>query len=78
METTRNESATITDQDQQVLYALSEAAEPVGGKQVSGATGLDDKTVTRSIKTLKDRGYVESPARTKYTITDEGKKALVY
>ncbi|HHI02506.1 MAG TPA: ArsR family transcriptional regulator [candidate division Zixibacteria bacterium] len=65
--------AKIDADSKKVLSALVEIAAPASNKQISEAAGLDSKIVTKQIKSLKDQGFVNSPARCKYAITDEGK-----
>lgn len=66
----------LTDEQKQVLSALATNAEPCGTKNIATATGLESKQVSCRITALKNKGYVASPARCKYEITEEGRKAL--
>jgi predicted transcriptional regulator len=66
----------LTEEQKQVLNALATSAEPCGSKDIAAATDLESKQVSCRITALKKKGYVASPARCKYEITDEGKKAL--
>lgn len=59
-----------------VLKALSESEEPMGSKDIAEKTGLDSKTVSSKITSMKKLGLVESPTRCKYSATDEGKQSL--
>jgi len=63
----------LTDEHKAILKALKETTEPVGSKDIALIVNLDSKTVSARIKTLKSKGYVESPARCKYAITEDGK-----
>ena len=69
-------SGTITDAQRQVLQALADSDDPCANKDIAAATGLEGKQVSCRITALKKKGFVESPARCKYEITAEGKKAL--
>ena len=66
----------LTAEQKQVLEALSKSKEPCGSKDLAVATGLESKQVSCRITALKNKGYVASPARCKYEITADGKKAL--
>lgn len=61
----------------QVLEALARSMEACGSKDLAAATGLESKQVSCQITALKNKGFVSSPARCKYEITDEGKNQLV-
>lgn len=59
-----------------ILMFLSGMSVPCGAKDIAAATGIDGKSVSNHLKTLKTKGYIGSPARCKYEITTEGKAAL--
>lgn len=59
-----------------VLGALAKGEGPMTNKQIAGASGLESKEVSAVVKSLKDLGLVDSPARCKYGITDAGKKQV--
>lgn len=67
----------LDSKDMLILKSLAEMNDPAGGKELAEVTGLDQKLVTKKIKTLKEGGLVDSPARCKYAVTSEG-KAIVY
>ena len=69
-------SQKLSDTQRQVLQALAKSAGACGSKELAGATGLEAKQISCQITALKNKGYVDSPARCKYTITDQGKEAL--
>ncbi len=66
----------LNDDQKKVLKAFGSMSEPVGGKAITEATGIDSKDVTKHVKKLKDAGFIESPVRCKYSITDQGKKEI--
>ncbi|MDW7771400.1 MAG: transcriptional repressor [Desulfobulbaceae bacterium] len=66
----------VTDDQRKVLTALANAGNPCGTKDISAATSLEPKQVSAQITLLKKKGYVDSPARCKYAITNEGKNIL--
>ncbi len=69
-------TGTLSDKQREVLDALSKCNEPCGSKDIAASTSLEPKQVSCQITALKKKGYVASPARCKYEITEEGKKAL--
>lgn len=66
----------LTEEQKNVLTAMAKCDGPCGSKDIAAATGLEPKQVSCRITALKKKGYVESPVRCKYSITDEGKKAV--
>ncbi len=66
----------LTEEQKSVLNAMANCDEPCGSKDIAAATGLEPKQVSCRITALKKKGYVDSPVRCKYSITDEGKHAL--
>lgn len=68
--------ASLSDTQRQVLEALAHSKEACGSKELAAATGLESKQVSCQITALKNKGYVSSPARCKYAITEQGKTAL--
>ncbi len=68
---------TLSDKARQVLEAMADCKGACASKDIAAATGLETKQVSCQITALKKKGYVASPVRCKYEISDEGKKALV-
>lgn len=66
----------LSDAQRRVLDALAKSQEPCGSKELAAATGLEAKQISSQITALKNKGYVASPVRCKYSITDEGKSVL--
>ncbi len=66
----------LTDEQKKVLEAIANSDEPLSTKEIAGATGLTSNQVSCRIRSLKSKGYVESPARCKYAVTTDGKAAL--
>jgi predicted transcriptional regulator len=66
----------LTEEQKQVLQAISKSKEPCGSKDIAAETGLESKQVSCRITALKKKGYVASPVRCKYEVTAEGQKAL--
>ncbi len=69
-------SKELSSEDKQVLEALVKSGGPCGNKDIVEATGLDKKIVSKQVTALKKKGLVDSPARCKYGITEEGQTAL--
>ncbi|MEA3546369.1 MAG: hypothetical protein U9R66_01805 [Thermodesulfobacteriota bacterium] len=69
-------SGALSDKQREVLEAFSKCDAACGGKDIAGVTSLEAKQVSCQITALKKKGYVASPVRCKYEITDEGKNAL--
>jgi predicted transcriptional regulator len=59
-----------------ILKALDKMSSPVGGKEIAEASGVDATEVNNHITKLKKLGFVDSPVRCKYCITDIGKKEI--
>jgi len=66
----------LSDTQRQVLKALGNSPEACGSKELAAATGLEAKQISCQITALKNKGYVSSPARCKYEITEQGKSLL--
>jgi len=66
----------LTDQQKKLLQALNSLGKPAGGKELSAASGIDEKTVAKEIGKMKTQGFVDTPIRCKYGVTAEGKKQL--
>ncbi len=70
------EPSGVSDEQRKVLNALASSNEGRGTKDISAATSLEAKQVSAQITALKKKGYVASPVRCKYEITQEGQKAI--
>ena len=66
----------LSDAQRQVLEALNKSPEPCGSKEIAAATGLESKQISCQLTALKNKGFVASPVRCKYEITEEGKGQL--
>ena len=69
-------NTTLSEQQRAVLSALAGTEEPCGSKEIAAVTGLESKQISCQITALKNKGYVDSPVRCKYQITEQGKTAL--
>ncbi len=67
---------TINDQQQQILKTLAQSAAACGSKDIAAAVKLEPKQISSHLTALKKKGYVASPERCKYEITEAGKGAI--
>lgn len=51
--------------------------EPVGCKEIGETSNIPWRTVMTKLRGLKTSGYIESPVKGKYIITEKGKRVLV-
>ncbi len=66
----------LTEEQKKVLQAVADSAGACAAKDIAAATGLDAKVVSCRITDLKKKGYVDSPERCRYGITEEGRSAM--
>ncbi len=69
----KSTATSLTEEQQKILKALAEAAEPVACKDISESTGIPSKSVSCRLKTLRNKGLVDSPKRCRYVATDSGR-----
>ncbi len=66
----------VSDEQKKILAAMAGMTEPVSGKEIAAAVGLEGKAVSCKLTGLKNKGYIESPVRCKYALTPDGKAQL--
>jgi Fe2+ or Zn2+ uptake regulation protein/predicted transcriptional regulator len=67
------ESTSLNEQQRRILEAMAKNPKAsCGSKEIAAATGLESKQISCQITVLKNKGYVASPARCKYAITEQG------
>ena len=66
----------LTEEQEKILRALAEASEPIACKDISAATDIPSKSVSCRIKSLKNKGLVESPQRCRYQATEAGRQFI--
>ncbi|PCN51038.1 MarR family transcriptional regulator [Candidatus Geothermarchaeota archaeon ex4572_27] len=66
----------MSDIVRKILETLAEAGTPMTSKEIAEKAGLTAKEVGCRIAGLKKRGWIESPEKGKYVITDKGREAL--
>ncbi|MFQ6053159.1 MAG: hypothetical protein ACE5OO_02870 [Candidatus Bathyarchaeia archaeon] len=68
--------AELGEEQRGILKALTRLTEPAGCKVIGETAGIPWRTVMAKLRGLKREGYVESPVKGKYVITDKGKEAV--
>jgi predicted transcriptional regulator len=66
----------IGDEQESILKALTEITEPAGCKVIGEQAGIPWRTVMAKLRGLKKEGYVESPVKGKYVISEKGKEVI--
>ncbi|PLX50316.1 MAG: hypothetical protein C0613_04525 [Desulfobulbaceae bacterium] len=66
----------LSDEHKKILAAMAEMHEPSACKDIAAAVGMESKSVSCKLTSLKKKGYIDSPVRCKYTITADGQAAL--
>lgn len=66
----------LNDKQKEVLEAMSKCDGPCASKDIAAAVGKEAKQISCQITALKKKGFIDSPVRCKYEITNEGKTAL--
>ncbi len=66
----------LSDEHKAILKAMSGMSEPSACKEIAAAIDQESKKVSCKLTSLKKKGYISSPVRCKYEITDEGKAAM--
>jgi DNA-binding MarR family transcriptional regulator len=69
-------STGLTDEQKKILTAMGSMSEPSACKDIAAAVGMESKSVSCKLTSLKKKGYIDSPVRCKYAITPDGKAAL--
>lgn len=70
----KDKAVSLTEEQAKILKAMAEMEGPVASKDISAATGIPSKSLSCRIRSLKTKGLVESPARCKYVITEQGRQ----
>jgi len=66
----------LGDEEKAILRALNELKEPAGCAAIGEKAGIDWRKVMGKLRGLSKDGYVESPVKGKYVITNKGKQTL--
>ena len=69
-------STRLDEVDLQILKAMKEIGRPAAPKEIGEYAGIDARRVAAKMRKLKRLGYVDSPEKGKYVITDEGVRVL--
>ena len=67
----------LANEQERILKALTELTEPAGCKVIGEQSGIPWRTVMAKLRGLKKEGYVESPVKGKYVISEKGKETIV-
>jgi len=66
----------LNHNQKKILQTLDNLGKPAGGKDISAASGFDEKMIAKELAKLKTQGFIESPVRCKYCVSSEGKKHI--
>jgi len=66
----------LTDEQKDILKALSTLFEPAGCKEIGEAADMPWRSVMAKLRGLKKEELVESPEQGKYVISEKGKQAI--
>ena len=69
-------SAGLNDEQISILSALNDFSEPAGTKDIAEKTGIEAQKLASKISALKKKGYIDTPVRCKYSITDQGRAEI--
>jgi len=65
----------LGEEQKGILKALTQLTEPAGCKVIGETAEIPWRTVMAKLRGLKKEGYVESPVKGKYVITEKGRAA---
>jgi len=65
----------LGEEQKGILRALTQLTDPAGCKVIGEKAGIPWRTVMAKLRGLKKEGYVESPVKGKYVITEKGREA---
>ncbi len=66
----------LSNDEKAILTVLESMDLPVGTKDIAAGSNIESKKISNAVKKLKTKGFVETPARCKYAITEKGKQQL--
>jgi len=72
----KKKSEGLDDVQKKILEALARMSEPSGCGEIAKAAGLSTPQVMGKLRGLKSQGYVDSPVKGKYLITEKGRKEV--
>ena len=68
--------AELGSEQKDILKALTQLTEPSGCKVIGEEAGIPWLKVVGKLRGLKKEGYVETPVKGKYVITEKGREAV--
>lgn len=66
----------LGEEQKSILQALTQLNEPAGCKVIGETAGIPWRTVMAKLRGLKKDGYVDTPVKSKYIITEKGREIL--
>ena len=72
----RTSTPHLSDMQRAVLAALDGSGDDCSSRDIAAASGLKAQQVSCQLTALRKKGLINSPARCRYEITADGKKAL--
>lgn len=66
----------LSGRQREVLEVLAKSDDVCANKDIAAVTSLDPKQISCQLTALKKKGFVASPVRCKYKITEAGKAAF--
>ncbi|XOF32683.1 MAG: transcriptional repressor [Candidatus Electrothrix sp. YB6] len=66
----------LNDRQRQVLEVVAESDDVCENRDIAAATAMDPKQISCQLTALKKKGFITSPIRCKYEITEAGKEIL--
>ena len=66
----------LSERQRKVLEVLAKSDDVCANKDIAAVTSLEPKQISCQLTALKKKGFVTSPIRCKYEITEAGKTAL--
>ncbi|MCW5204818.1 transcriptional repressor [Desulfobulbus sp. US2] len=66
----------LSGRQREVLEVLAKSDDVCANKDIAAVTSLDPKQISCQLTALKKKGFVTSPVRCKYEVTETGKAAL--
>jgi len=64
------------DMNKEILKALIEIGKPASSKEIAEKIGVPTSKVSCRLNPLKKKGFLESPEKGKWFVTEEGRKAV--
>lgn len=66
----------LNEDQKKILTALNKLREPAGCKEIGETAEMPWRSVMGKLRGLKSEGFVDSPVKSKYVITEKGKEEI--